>query len=175
MKRSLATVFVCLLLATSACTSVQDEGFSALKRGDYTTALNKFRPLAERGDDRSQFVVGLMYAKGQGVTEDYAEAAKWYKKAAEAGFVKAQINLGILYEWGRGVSQDYVAAHLWYRMAATPRGNSDREARAEAHRDRVVRKMTTVQIQETEKPPRDWREWCKLHLGPFELGRCPYD
>ena len=84
--RYIATVFLCLLLATSACTSIQDEGFSAYGRGDYATALKFYRPLAEKGGpyDHSQYMLGWMYANGHGVPQDYAEAAKWYKKVYAA-------------------------------------------------------------------------------------------
>ncbi len=84
MKRTLATAFLCLLLATPAWAGI-DEGLAAHKRGDYATALREFRSLAELGDAVAQYSLGLMYYHGRGVPQDYAEAAKWYRKAAERG------------------------------------------------------------------------------------------
>ncbi len=95
-----------------------DEGAAAYNRGDYATALREFRPLAERGDVKAQFILGVMYANGQGVPQDYAEAVKWYRKAAEQGNAEAQHDLGLMYGEGLGVPQDYARAVKWYRKAA---------------------------------------------------------
>ena len=58
-------------------------GFEAAARGDYATALRELRPLAEQGDARAQYGLGIMYDKGRGVTQDHAEALKWIRLAAE--------------------------------------------------------------------------------------------
>ena len=54
----------------------------AFQRGDFATALRLYRPLAERGDAKAQYVLGRMYAKGQGVQKDYALAYMWFNLAA---------------------------------------------------------------------------------------------
>jgi TPR repeat protein len=64
------------------------------------------------------FNLGLLYANGQGVTQDYVRAREWYEKAAEKGFPRAMGNLGVLYHNGQGVTQDYVRAREWYEKAA---------------------------------------------------------
>lgn len=107
-----------LLVALPAAAQDFQKGAAAYKRGDYATALNEWRALAETGDALSQFMVGALYAFGRGVEKDYAEAAKWYRKAAEQGLPAAQNNLGSLYDKGQSVSQDYVEAAKWYRKAA---------------------------------------------------------
>jgi hypothetical protein len=84
-----------------------EEGYIAFQKGDYATALQKWRPLAEEGSADAQLSVGAMYDKAQGVPQDYAEAAKWYRKAADQGEAQAQHNLGKMYQAGRGVTQDY--------------------------------------------------------------------
>ena len=53
---------------------------------------------------------GVMYYKGEGVTQDYAEAVKWYRKAEEQGSSNAQFALGMCYYHGRGVSTDMLEA-----------------------------------------------------------------
>ncbi len=58
---------------------------AAYQRGDYATAIRKFRPLAEQGNAEAQFNLGGMYRQGRGVPQDDAEAMKWYRKAAEQG------------------------------------------------------------------------------------------
>ncbi len=65
MKRILATVFLCLLLATPACAGY-DEGMEAHKRGDFAAALREWRPLAEQGNADAQYNLGFMYENAQG-------------------------------------------------------------------------------------------------------------
>ena len=94
-----------------------DQGFEAVKKGDYQTALKLWKPLADQGDARAQYNLGLMYRNGNGIQDD-VEAAKWFRKAAENGDIKAQHNLGMMYTYGEGVEQDYAEAVKWYRKAA---------------------------------------------------------
>ena len=95
-----------------------DEGLAAAARGDYATALRKWRPLAQQGDAPAQYSLGVMYAKGWGVPQDFAQALMWYRRAAEQGYASAQYNLGNMSYDGRGVPQDYAQAMMWYRRAA---------------------------------------------------------
>lgn len=73
---------------------------------------------AEQGDARAQYLLGMLYATGDGVPQDYKEAAKWFHKAAEQGDVSAQSLLGTMYAHGNGVPQDYKEAVKWHRKAA---------------------------------------------------------
>ena len=91
-----AVVVGFLLLGYSQLSDFQD-GTTAYNQGDYATALKEFRVFANRGLDRAQNNLGVMYDKGQGVTQDYKEAVKWYRKAAEQGIAPAQMNLGRMY------------------------------------------------------------------------------
>ena len=93
-------------------------GVDAYRRGDYATALHEWQALAEQGHADAQYNLGLLYAKGQGVSKDDAQAQQWYEKAAAQGHADAQVNLGILYDYGRGVAQDYKKAVYWYRLSA---------------------------------------------------------
>ncbi len=93
-------------------------GQRALENGDYATALKEFLPLAKQGNASAQFILGTMYANGEGVPQDYTEAAKLYRLAAEQGHPRAQFNLGFMYHDGRGVAQNYKEAAKWYRLAA---------------------------------------------------------
>ena len=81
---------------------------------DFATTLAK----AQQGDADAQCNLGLMYEKGNGVTQDYAQAVAWFRKAAEQGYARAQSNLGVMYGNGQGVTQDYAQAVAWFRKAA---------------------------------------------------------
>ncbi|MGA6992474.1 MAG: tetratricopeptide repeat protein [Candidatus Deferrimicrobiaceae bacterium] len=76
------------------------------------------KPLAEKGDARSQHNLGVMYDYGRGAPQDNTEAWKWYRKAAKQGLPDAQHNLGLMYEKGQGVPQNHTEAGKWYRRAA---------------------------------------------------------
>jgi TPR repeat protein len=118
MKRILVGLVLTLLLTDGAAAGPFEEGADAFKRGDYTTALQQWGPLAVKGDAKAQNMVATMYDLGLGVPQDYAEAAKWYRLAADQGYPGAQDVLGTMYEGGIGVPQDYAEAVRWFRLAA---------------------------------------------------------
>ncbi len=117
MKRLALAVAILIALATSSRADFQ-AGIAALDRGDYATALQEFKPLAEKGHAKAQLALGHMYELGRGVPQDSAEAVKWYRKAAEQGHAAALYDLGLMYASGLGVPQDYADAAKWYRKAA---------------------------------------------------------
>ena len=125
MKKLLFTLL--FLTLGTAWGGAFEDGYAAVKREDYATALRLWRPLAEQGYPNVQFNLGYMYDKGHGVTQDYREALKWYKLAAEQGLADAQLNLGIMYEISHGVLQDYREAIKWYRLAAE-QGNANAQS-----------------------------------------------
>ena len=52
-----------VLVPTVGWTDFQ-AGHDAYERGDYETALKKWRPLAEQGDAEAQGILGWMYTEG---------------------------------------------------------------------------------------------------------------
>jgi len=120
MRRIVATLAVvgALMFSAGAAWADIEDGKRAYWRGDFATAVQEFRPLAEQGDADAQFRLGVLYYEGEGVPQNDAEAIKWYRKAAEQGLAKAQHNLGYMYGEGVGVPQNYVEAVKWWRKAA---------------------------------------------------------
>jgi len=120
MPRTL--MMLAVLLITVLCSALSwagfKEGAEAYQRGDYATAMKEFRSLAEQGDAGAQYIVGMMYFKGNGAPQDYKEAQRWFRLAAEQGNRLAQVNLGNLYLLGKGVPQDDTEALKWLRPAA---------------------------------------------------------
>ena len=127
-------------------------GMDANNRGDYATALREWRPLAEQGDARAQFDLGLLYENGDGVPRDYAKAHEWYEKSAAQGGAKAQFYLGMQCAFGEGGPLDLVQAYMWYSLAA---GNG--HAAATVYRNDLARQMTPAQIVEAHKRAREWK------------------
>jgi hypothetical protein len=80
--------------------------------------LAYFQRGAQAGDPEAELQLGILYAKGDGVTQDYTTAATWFRMAADQGSARAQYDLGVLYERGRGVAADPEQAASWYLKAA---------------------------------------------------------
>jgi TPR repeat protein len=92
-----------------------EAGLAAYLNRDYASALEAWRPLAQRETESSaaQLFLGFMYAKGLGLAPDLTTAAEWYDRAAEQDNMLAQIRLGFMYRRGEGVTQDLIQAYLW--------------------------------------------------------------
>ena len=131
--------------------SSYQEGREAYECGDYDTAVQEFRPLADQGDALAQATLGLMYAEGEGVAQDYQEAVRWYRLAAEQGHASGQFSLGAMYVAGQGVPKDYVLAHMWMNMAA-----AKRVKKAVKGRDLLEILMTPAQLAEAQRLAREW-------------------
>ncbi len=90
----------------------------AFDRRDYNKAVMEFKPMAEAGNARAEYRLGIAYAMGLGVPRDYARAVSWLGKSADQGNASAENDLGTLYDQGRGVAADAVQAAHWFRKAA---------------------------------------------------------
>ena len=122
MKNLTATLCLSLtiLLGSMGMSASADfqKGLTAARNGDFVTALREWTPLAQQGSASAQYNLGLMYQKGDGVSQDYATAVKFYRLASEQGHAVAQFNLGTMYDRGIGVSQNDKTALKWYRLSA---------------------------------------------------------
>jgi len=150
--RTLAILNLSLLTLLSAPTLAADleNGLTAVRRGDYATAVREWTPFAEEGDAKAQALLGLMYDKGFGVERDYATAVEWVQLAAEQRFADAQHNLGAKYALGQGVIQDYLKAHMWGNIA-----KSNGSANAEKLLTLLEERMPASQISEAQAAARD--------------------
>lgn len=125
-----------------------EEGVKAAKRGHFKKAYSAWKPLAEQGNARAQYNIGILYYNGQGVPKSYINAAQWYRKAAEQGDAAAQYNLGGMYYKGIGVQQDLFMAQEWLGLAATT-GYAD----AAGWRDLVAGEIAAAHIDQEQKKP----------------------
>lgn len=108
-------VLIGLMLAVPSAWAGYDAGASAYLSKDYKRALREFKA---DGSPASQYVLGIMYFKGEGVEADKAGAVKLLRASAERGYLKAQYSLAVIYDKGDGVAQDQPEAAKWYRKAA---------------------------------------------------------
>jgi len=125
-------------------------------------AAKWFRKSANQGYPRSEYNMGMIYSRGEGVPKSMSESLRWYRKAANQGYIRAQRKLGDFYSEGVGVPRNYVQAYMWYNLAGAAGDNEARTAR-----DRLTPQMNGSQIAEAQrlsiqfKPQRRWR-------GPVE-------
>ncbi len=123
--RSLSMVFLAgaVMLAAASGQAAEDdelrftEGLEAYDAGDFETAIEAWRPLAEAGHLEAQVSLAEFYLNGLGVAADPAAAVAWYRRAAEAGDPVAQLNLGDLYARGFGIARDPFEAFVWFDLA----------------------------------------------------------
>ena len=87
----------CLLAGCAAKQTALRNGAKAYDRGDVATARANWQPLAEKGDARAQYMLGVTFAEGNGVQPDAVQAAHWLRLAADHGYAAAQNHLGQLY------------------------------------------------------------------------------
>ena len=111
-------VGVAIALIVPVAAGPLEDGLTAYRAHDYATALELWRPLAEKGVAAAQYQLGTLYAEGRGVEQSDATAAVWYKRAAEQGDAAAQYNLAVSYAEGLGVDKDDANAVKWFRRAA---------------------------------------------------------
>ena len=91
-------VITLLSFALAQPVAAQDfeQGRAAYDFGNYATALEIWRPLAERGNVEAQDALAFMYANGEGVAQNYLMAYVWFKIASENGSRTARSNLEIV-------------------------------------------------------------------------------
>lgn len=90
----------------------------ALERKEFDVAFRRFQTLAEQGNPEASYNLGLMYASGEGTTQDYAKARESFLASAEAGFALSAYQLGIIYEKALGVDKDMSKSMEWLQKAA---------------------------------------------------------
>jgi hypothetical protein len=81
-------------------------------------ARESLAALADQGDAKAQFQLGMSYRSGEPGTRDYPLAYSWLEKSAEQGYADAQYALGVMHLAGDGVLQSFPAAFKWFERAA---------------------------------------------------------
>ena len=112
-----------LILTTLTCFAAGESaaylrGKAAADSGNHEQAFDIFLAAARQGDPWSQFALGVLYLKGEGVQKDVAASTRWLQKAAAQGHAFAQFNLGNAYLNGRGLEPDTGKAAYWWQQAA---------------------------------------------------------
>lgn len=169
----LTTFFLAILLGHPAWADSKEDISKAIDEGKYEEAIQALEPSAEQGQAWAQDLLGLMYARGQGVPQDDTKAIKWYRAAADQGYAEAQHHFGWMYFSGRGVPKDETEAVKWFQAAAD-QGN------ARAQHSLGLMYAQGMGISQDYKEATKWRRaaaeqgdvGAQFHLGIlYELGR----
>ena len=126
MRRFPALLFgvVLSLYAIGAASGDFKKGWTAYNSLDYAAAKAEWQDLADSGDARSAYGMGLLYGNGFGVDMNDELALKYYGIAAEQGHSDAAFNLAVMHQNGWGVPMDEKKANEWYLVAAE-KGNTE--------------------------------------------------
>lgn len=81
-------------------------------------AADSTAALAERGDAKAQFQLGMSYRNGQADSQDSTLAYKWIAQSAQQGHADAQYVVGTMHLAGHGVLQSFPTAIEWFERAA---------------------------------------------------------
>ena len=93
-------------------------GMTMFEQGRFEAAEAELEPLAEAGDARAQYILGVIFQNGLSGKQYPGSAVAWFRKAASQGYVEAQMELGRMYRDGDGVAQDPEEMIKWYKLAA---------------------------------------------------------
>ena len=96
MKSLITTLLLAITLSSTVFGDDFSDSKAAYKKGDYKTAMKLLKPMAEQGDAKAQYSLGVMYDNGEGVPEDKVLAYMWWNLAAANGDDGASKNKGII-------------------------------------------------------------------------------
>ena len=97
-------------LAGLSCSRASDAG-------DWSAAAAACAKEAEGGSATAQRILGMMYDKGTGVSQDPTQAVSWYRRSS-ATDVEAKFLLSKMIEIGRGTPRSDAEATIFLREAA---------------------------------------------------------
>jgi uncharacterized protein len=107
-----------LLVHSVAQANTLDEAKLKVQQKDFAGARAIYLDLANAGDAKACFNLGLMYHDGDGVTQNMEEAVNWYKKSAQLNYKDAQYTLASLVFNREIQSISYANAVQYYQQAA---------------------------------------------------------
>ena len=129
--------FICILLggwffwSGCALAADYDTAYQSYQAGDYREAARDFKRLAQKGDGRSQYLLGLLYLNGQGVDKATERGIDWLKRSAQNGHYLAAVELGQIYGSGRGVAMNSEEAAKWITLSTRLATAADAEQECE--------------------------------------------
>ncbi len=117
-----------LLLFISSVHAGEDPRYSRINKliasGNFKSAINILKPMANKADPLAQRWLGIIYSKGVGVDNDPELANKYFYQSASQNDKISQIYLGNNYFSGVGIRPDYVTAYMWVYLGSDVKTNA---------------------------------------------------
>jgi hypothetical protein len=89
-------LLILAVFATPAWGQSLDDGTRALASGRFGEAVRHLGPLAQQGNPDAQYLVGTMYANGDGLPQDVPRAERLFRAAAAQGHARAREQIEFL-------------------------------------------------------------------------------
>ncbi len=149
MKRSILAILL-LLVSPAAVYADFSSAMDAYEQKDFRTAATELKTLANQNDADAQYMLGYMYALGEGILQDYVEAHKWFNLAASQGKAGAR---SAREEVARRMTSRQVAraqqlAREWEPETAEPNIASTTTGSSESDDTRAVSRDTVKGVQQ---------------------------
>jgi tetratricopeptide (TPR) repeat protein len=133
-----------------------EEILALYRRGDFATAINGLKPLAEGGHHGAEELLGVMYRLGQGVEKNPQEAMVYLQRAAEQSRPLAQHHLGIMFYQGDGMEAEPTKAMMWLNLAVIYYPEGAEKEQAKSDRQNVSLRMTRREKDNAYVMTREW-------------------
>ena len=104
--------------APVALSEVLRDRMVALENGDFATARRILEPLANSGNTDAQYLLGVMYMRGDGVPQNSREAARLFRLSADHGSKHSQLQFARLLLEGVGVEKDEFEAFRYFELSS---------------------------------------------------------
>jgi hypothetical protein len=115
----------------------------AAKQKNYADAFRIYLKIAEKGDDRAEYNVGMMYMNGLGVKKGKMDAYKWLRRASKHGNKEATL-------FFKEMNDRYEQKHLEKQSQKTKKTTKEKE---ESDTNKTVEKNTTeIALTKVAKP-----------------------
>ena len=164
LKRGAAVIAVIAALGAGifasdpTATAGEAEGRAALQAGTYDKAIAELKPLAEKGEAGSQYLLAETYFGGHGGT--WMAGLKWMTAAADQGYAQAQARLGLIYATGRGVATNNLEAYRWFSLAAKladPKQQKNLKTVSETNRTVVAKRLSPQERAKVDAEVKAWK------------------
>ncbi|GEM_PF-3901582 len=110
---------IALILLTASCSEPPsfEEAERIFERGDKSSSITAYTPIAEQGDYRAQLRLGWIYLQ-KGEHQNLQKSAAYFQKAAEAGDPDALWHVGHRYMTGQGLPKNIALAEKYLLQSA---------------------------------------------------------
>lgn len=112
------SVLAAIGVKTPAMDKQHEEAMNHVMQGNFKEALPLLVELAEKNHTQSEYILGMIFLNGDGVTRDFSLAHDLFKNAAMKGHAKASYDLGVMYRNGEGVEPNLEMVKFCYEASA---------------------------------------------------------